>query len=130
VPPVAELVLVEEPPVTAELDLGETDLACLGGERGTSHMAEAEVRAVDAVPMELRIIPAEGDLEGIVEIGEGALTAEQKAPPDHRADPADPDVEVVDRRSDVTCLDPGQDNQAEARCSASGFFHSRDQRIK
>jgi hypothetical protein len=43
--------------------------------------------------------PAEGDRDDVMELGEGALTADQDPPPDHRADPADPDMELVGRRN-------------------------------
>jgi hypothetical protein len=44
--------------------------------------------------------------------GEGALTPDQEPPPDHGAELADPDVELIDRRNGGTGHDLGQSNQS------------------
>ena len=74
--------------------------------------------------MEMGVAPAERDLEYVMEVGKRALAAHQEPPPDHRADPADPDVELVDGWNGLTGRDLGQGNQNGSRSSAPGSFHS------
>jgi hypothetical protein len=45
--------------------------------------------------MEMEVRPVEADLEKDVKIGQGAVGSYQKAPPEHRVDPSNPDVDTV-----------------------------------
>lgn len=49
-----------------------------------------------AEAVEVGVGPGEGDLDGGMEVGEGVVAADQEPSPDHGADRADPDVELVD----------------------------------
>jgi hypothetical protein len=53
---------------------------------------------VDAEAMQVRVAPVEEDLDDVMDLGEVALTADQDPSPDHGADLADPDVELIDGR--------------------------------
>lgn len=44
----------------------------------------------------MQVTPVNGNLQGAMEVGDGAVTADQKPSPDHRADAANPDVGLVD----------------------------------
>jgi hypothetical protein len=125
--PVAEVVLGEEPLVAAELEVGEPNRSRLVGEPEPTHPVGAIVPAVDAEPMEMEVAPAERALEYVMEVGKRAVAAHQEPPPDHRADPADPDVELVDGWNGLTGHDLGQGNQTGSRSSAPGLFHSLKQ---
>ena len=46
--------------------------------------------------MQMGVIPAHGDLQGIMEVGDGAVAAHQEPAPDQRRDLAQPDVELID----------------------------------
>jgi hypothetical protein len=48
---------------------------------------------VDVEAVEVGVGPAEGNLEGVMEVGERTVAADQEPPPDHGADVADPDME-------------------------------------
>ena len=48
------------------------------------------VTAVDAEAMEMGVAPAEGDLDDVMELGDGTPTVDQDASPDHGADLPDP----------------------------------------
>ena len=78
-PGVAEVILVEEPLVGAELEVGEADLAGILGEPEPARSADAVIAAVDAEAMEVGVAPIEGDLDDVMELGEGAVAADQDA---------------------------------------------------
>jgi hypothetical protein len=46
--------------------------------------------------MEMVAFPAHGDLEGIMQVGNGTIAAHEKASPDERTDLSQPDMELVD----------------------------------
>ncbi len=97
VPPgIAEVILVEEPFVAAKLEAVEPDRVGVVRKRWSSDPADPVIPAVDAEAMEVGVSPAEGDLDDGMEINQGAVAAHQKPPPDHGADLADPDMELVD----------------------------------
>ena len=123
-PRVAEVILVEEAFVAAELEVGEADLACILGEPGPARPADAIIPAVDAEAMEMGVAPAEGDLDDVMKLSEGPLTADQESPPDHGADLADPDVELVDGRNRLAGHDPRQRTQGRPQESAPGLARS------
>ncbi len=82
-PRIAQVILVEEPFVEAELEVGESDLARILGKRNSTDSADAIVASVDAEAVELGVGPAEGDLEDMMEGGQRAVAADQEPPPDH-----------------------------------------------
>jgi hypothetical protein len=45
--------------------------------------------------VEVEVGPSKADLQGKVQVGQGAVGPEEKAPPEHRVDVPDPDVEEV-----------------------------------
>ena len=53
------------------------------------------VLLADAESMEMEVRPVEADLQEDVKIGQGAVGSYQKAPPEHRVDPPNPDVDTV-----------------------------------
>jgi hypothetical protein len=53
----------------------------------------------------MKVVPIKSNLERVMEVGDGAFTADQEPPPDHRTDVANPDVDLVD-------------------CDPAFFFHS------
>jgi hypothetical protein len=91
-PPAAEVVLVVEPLVGGEPEVGELNRPRLVRGAEPAQSADAIVPAVDAKPVEMEVIRAEGDLKDVVELGQRAVATDQEPPPDHRADAADPDV--------------------------------------
>jgi hypothetical protein len=46
--------------------------------------------------MQVGVIPAHGDLQGMMKIGDGAVAAHQNPAPDQRCDLTQPDVELID----------------------------------
>jgi hypothetical protein len=51
--------------------------------------------ALDTELVEMGVGPPHGDLEDVVQIGNGTVTADEQAPPDHRADAQEDHFEVV-----------------------------------
>ncbi len=45
--------------------------------------------------MEMKVRPVEADLQDEVQIGQGAVGSYEKAPPEHRVDPPNPDLDTV-----------------------------------
>jgi hypothetical protein len=45
--------------------------------------------------MEMEVRPVEADLQEDVKIGQSAVGSYEKAPPEHRVDPPNPDVDTV-----------------------------------
>src|SRR6478752_2481168 len=74
--------------------------------------------------MEMGVAPAEGDLDDVMELGNGALAADQDSPPDHGADLAAPDVELIDGRDRPAGHDPSQRTRGLPQESAPGLAHS------
>src|SRR5208282_2983267 len=53
------------------------------------------VLLADAKTMEMEVRPIEADPQEDVKIGQGAVRSYEKAPPAHRVNPPDPDVDTV-----------------------------------
>jgi hypothetical protein len=114
-PRVAEFVLVEESFVGAELEAVETDLACITGIRGSADPAHTVVAAVDAKAVEVEVGSDEGDLDSVMEVGQCTLVADQKPPPDHGVDLADPDMEQAHLGAGRIGHGPGQRTRSRRR---------------
>src|SRR5262249_13542682 len=82
------------------------------------------IPAVNAEAMEMGVAPSEGDLDDVMELGDGTLAADQDPSPDHGADLADPDVELVDGRDRLTGHGPGQRTRGLRQESAPGLARS------
>jgi hypothetical protein len=59
-------------------------------------MRDPVVLAVNVEAIEVRIAPAHGDLNGVMEIGDRLIAAQQNAAPDHRPYFAQSHLELVD----------------------------------
>ena len=46
--------------------------------------------------MQVQVAPVKGNLQGVMEVGDGAITADPEPSPYHRADAANPDMDLVD----------------------------------
>ena len=49
----------------------------------------------DAESVEVKVGPSKADLQNKVQVGQGAVRPEEKAPPEHRVDVPDPGVDQV-----------------------------------
>jgi multidrug efflux pump subunit AcrA (membrane-fusion protein) len=49
----------------------------------------------DAEAMEVEVGPSKADLQDKVQVGQGAVGSDEKAPPEHRVNVPDPDVDQV-----------------------------------
>jgi hypothetical protein len=95
-PAVEEVVLVEEPLADPQAEIGKVDLICVVTEPETARVGDATLPAVDDEAVQVLVAPAEGELEGGVEVGDAAVAADQEAAPDQRADATQHDAELVD----------------------------------
>jgi hypothetical protein len=88
-PQVHEVVVVNEALSRAEPEVGQADMGTVQG---------VQLSSVDLETMEVYVVPAEGDLEDIVQAGEGGVGADEQAAPDQGADPPQYDPQLVDGR--------------------------------
>jgi hypothetical protein len=84
---------------------------------------------MDAEAMEVGVGPAEGDPDGAVEGSERAVAADQEPPPDHGADPADPEMEQIDLGDGLIGHGPRQRTRSRDRWSAPGLSYSLNLKI-
>jgi len=49
----------------------------------------------DAEAVEVEVGPIEADLQNGVQVGQGAVGSDEKAPPEHRVNVPDPDVDEI-----------------------------------
>jgi len=95
-PPGAKVVFVAEAFVGMELKISQTHPMGLRGKRDTSAARETVVLATKMEAVQMSVRPAQGDLQGKMEISQRAVTADQQASPDPRVDLAHPHLELVD----------------------------------
>jgi hypothetical protein len=69
-PAVAEVVLVEEPFADAQTEIGKVDLMWIVPEPETARVGDAVFTAVDDEAVQVLVAPAEGELEGGVQVGD------------------------------------------------------------
>jgi hypothetical protein len=55
----------------------------------------AVIFAVDVKAIQVGIAPTHGDLNGVMEVGDGVVAPQEQSTPDHRADAAQDDLELV-----------------------------------
>lgn len=88
-PQVHEVVDVDEALSWPEPDVSQADMGTVDG---------IQLSSVDPEAMEVDVIPAKGDLEDIVQAGEGGVGANEEAAPDQGADPPQYDPQLEDGR--------------------------------
>jgi hypothetical protein len=59
-------------------------------------VGHAVLPAVDDKAVQVLVAPAQGELEGGVEVGDAAVAADKEPAPDQRADATQHDAELVD----------------------------------
>ena len=93
-PPIAEVVLVQEPFVEAEVQVGQLHFPCITAGEPAEEW-HGVVLLTNAESMEVEVRPIKADLQDNVQIGQGAVGPDEKAPPEHRANLSHPDVDEV-----------------------------------
>jgi hypothetical protein len=83
-PQVPKIILIEEAFGVAEVKVGKAYLVRIVAKADATDAADAVVFAPDTEAVQVGIIPAHGDLQGMVEIGDGAVTAHQEPAPNQR----------------------------------------------
>jgi len=74
----------------------QADLIGIVGKAAAAKLGDAVGLAVDDALLEMRVAPAEGDLDAGMQLGDSRRIGHQQAAPDHGADPVAPDAELVD----------------------------------
>ena len=93
-PEIAEIVLIQEAFIDAKVQVCLPDFPCIVA----AEPAEAwhgVVFLANAKTMEMEVRSVEADLQDDVKIGQGAVGSYEKAPPEHRVDLPNPDVDTV-----------------------------------
>ena len=93
-PQIAESVLIHEAFVDAKVQLCKSDFSCVVAAEPAKRW-HGVVFLTDTKPMEMEVRPVEADLQDYVKIGQGAVGSDEKASPEHRVDPPNPDVDAV-----------------------------------
>ena len=80
--------------IETRLQVGQLDLPCImAGEPVSAR--HGVVLFPDAEAVEVKVGPSKADLQGKVQVGQGAVGPDEKAPPEHRVNVPDPGVEEV-----------------------------------
>jgi hypothetical protein len=96
-PAVDEVVLVEEPLSDAQTEIGKLHLIRVVAEPQTARVGHAVLPAVDDEAVQVLVAPAQGELEGGVEIDDAAVAADKEPAPDQGADATQHHAELVDQ---------------------------------
>src|SRR5260221_14690056 len=85
---------MQEAFIDAKAQVPQLDFACIVAAEPAKAW-HGVVLLADAKAMEMEVRPVEADLQEDVKIGQGAFGSYEKAPPEHRGDPPNPDVDTV-----------------------------------
>src|SRR5262249_38493778 len=95
-PEIREIVFVQKTLTQPESEAGQVNLLGVVVEPDATLMSAPVVLAVNVEAIEVRIAPAHDDLNGVMEIGDRLITAQQNAATDHQAKGQQNDLELVD----------------------------------
>ena len=88
------IVLIQEAFIDAKVQVPQLDFPRIVAAE-PAKARHGVVLHADAKAMEMEVRPVEADLQEDVKIGQGAVGSYEKAPPEHRVDPPNPDVDTV-----------------------------------
>ena len=91
-PAVDEIVFIDEALADAQPEISQPHPARFDAAIG------AVVAPLDHEAVEVLITPAQSHLQGGMQVGDGAVAADEEPAPDQRADPAQDDPQLVDHR--------------------------------
>ncbi len=102
-PEVAHVILIDEPLPLAQPEGSQGDLAWIVGKADASIAVDAIRLAMNAELMQMQVLPAHGDLQHIVQLGDGCVTGDEQAPPDQGSDVTQRHLELI-HRDGCRCL--------------------------
>jgi hypothetical protein len=85
-PQVPKIILIEESLAEPKAKVGEANLGWIMGKPHTTRLRDAVVSPPDDELGEMVAFPAHHNLEDIVQVGNGAVAADQEAPPNRWTD--------------------------------------------
>src|SRR6266498_3672712 len=91
-----EVILVVDALADPKVEISQANLIGIVGKADPAKIGDAVVLAVDDELMEMRVGPAEGDLDDGMQLDDCCSIGHQQAAPDQRANPVEPDAELVD----------------------------------
>ena len=94
-PGIAEVVFVEKPFACAKTKSGKKHLFRVVGETNPAIVVNAIVLAMDVEPIQMDITSANSNLNRIMEIGHLAVTTNEQSPPNHRTNPLEPYLQLI-----------------------------------
>ena len=83
---VAKIVLVAEAHVEPQALLAEAHLLRVVGKKAAAGLGDAVLLAMDHKAVEVRVGPAEGDLEDVMQVGDRGVAANEQSAPDGGVD--------------------------------------------
>jgi hypothetical protein len=95
-PHVSEIIFIEKTFIDSKAEIRQFCFASIDVKIGDYGLINAVILTVNAKSMQVRITPAEGNLYDVMKIGQGRIVADQKAPPDHRTNSANPNMNLTD----------------------------------
>ncbi|TQN49263.1 hypothetical protein DLNHIDIE_03443 [Acidithiobacillus thiooxidans ATCC 19377] len=79
---------------------------CIRSKAYSAIMIYTVVLAMDVKPIQMRIAPAEGNLQDIMQVRDGTVATHEQSPPNHWGDLANPYVELVNHGARLFCHNP------------------------
>ncbi len=95
-PEVTKGILIEEALAGSQTKVGESDVRRVIPKPHTTAARHPIALTLDTELVEMGVGPPHGDLEGVVQIGDGTIIAHEQTPPDHRVDAQQDHFELVD----------------------------------
>ena len=100
-PAIGEVVLVQEALPNAEAQVGQAYLARIITEGDPAEVADAVLATVNDEPVKVLVAPVQSDLQRGMQVGNGAVAADEQSAPDQWADATQDDAQLVHDRLTV-----------------------------
>ena len=82
---ITKVILVDKTFPQAKVEITEFDRAGIVAETHAADVGNAEIFAMNDKPVEMEVAPTHGDLQCVMQVGNGLVATQQQAPPDCRA---------------------------------------------
>ena len=119
-----EVVLIGEALARPKAEIGQAKVVGAVGKADPTEVGDAVGLAVSDELVEVGVAPAEGDLDGGVQFGDGRRIGHQQPAPDQRADSVEPDAELVDSSG----VGKGHTAPRRTEAASQGAVRSRERR--
>lgn len=95
-PAIGKVILIRESFKWAQMKISKAHLSSISREPQAAGAVDTILPTPKGEAMQVLVAPTEGNLDRVVEIGEGVVAKQEQSTPDHRTDLAQPDTELID----------------------------------